>query len=325
MITGATLTQALHVAAKLGIADLLKDGPRPSDDVARATNTHPRSLYRLLRALASVGVFEEVEPGIFGLTPPAVYLQTGVPQSLRALAILRGEPFYWQGMGGMLYSVQTGQAAFDHQFGVHFFDYLAQNPQAEKAFAEAMGAHGSLSDLRAIAAAYDFGQCRQVVDVGGGYGGLIAAILMEHPATRGVLLDVPGIAEEARRYLVAAGVADRCQFVGGDFRQEVPSGGDVYVMKSVIHNWSDDEAVVILKNVGRAMAENGRVLVVEMVISPGHRASTAKLLDLHMLTLFGGCQRTEDEYRNLYEAAGLTLTRIIPTETPFQLIEGVRA
>jgi hypothetical protein len=323
MLTGYWVSQALYVAAKLGIADLLKDGPKSSDELAKATGTHVRSLYRLLRALASVGVFVESEDGRFSLTPLAEYLQTGVPGSLRAFAIMQSELQY-RVYGEVLHSVKTGGTAFNHTFGQELFPYLIQHPAAAAVFDEAMTGYTTQVST-AIVAAYDFSQFGTIVDVGGGHGTLLTAILRANSALRGVLFDLPHVAEGAQKRLAAAGLAERCEVVAGDFFASVSNGGDVYLLKWIIHDWDEERSVAILKNCHRAMAEHSKLLLVEAVIPSGNTPFFHKFMDLTMLVIAGGRERTEAEYHALLAAAGFRLTQLIPTRSEMSVIEAVRA
>ena len=323
MMTGYWISQAIYAAAKLGIADLLKDGPKSSDELAQATGMHGRSLYRLLRALASVGVFVESADGRFGLTPLAEYLQSGVPGSMRAFALLQSELQY-RAYGEVLHSVKTGETAFNLVCGQELFPYLTQHPTAATVFDEAMTGY-TTQVAAAVAAAYDFSQFGTLVDVGGGHGTLLTAILQANPALHGLLFDLPHVAEDAKKRIAAAGLAERCTIIGGDFFATVPTGGDAYLLKWIIHDWDEERAVVILKHCHRAMAENGKLLLIEAVIPSGNTPFFHKFIDLTMLVIAGGRERTEAEYRTLFEAAGFKLTQIIPTSSEMSVIEGVRA
>jgi O-methyltransferase domain/Dimerisation domain len=320
MLTGYWTTQALYVAAKLGIADLLTHGPRSADDLAQATEVHAPSLYRLLRALASMGVFAEDGAARFSLTPLAECLRSGVPGSQRALAIMSGEEHY-KAWGELLYSVRTGKIAFDKLYGMPVFDFLSKNLEQAKVFDAAMvGVHGR--ETAAMTDAYDFSGIGVLADIGGGNGSLLTTVLTKHPALRGILYDLPGVTERAEADLQAAGLADRCRVVGGNFFDSVPVGADAYLMRHIIHDWEDEKATKILRNVHRAMGEGGRLLVVEGVIPPGNDPCFGKLLDLTMLTIPGGKERTEEEYRALFETGGFQLTRIVPTKAEVSVIEG---
>lgn len=322
MITGYWTTQAIYVAAKLGIGDLLKNGPRSADDLASVTNVHAPSMYRLLRALASIDVFTEDETNKFSLTPLAECLRSDSPGSQRALAIMSGEEHYttW---GELLYSIQTGKTAFEKLYGMPVFDFLSKNLEQAKVFDAAMvGVHGRES--KAITDEYDFSGIGILADIGGGNGSLIATVLKTNPALRGILYDLPGVIERAKPNLQAEGVADRCDVIGGNFFESVPSGADAYLMRHIIHDWDDEKALKILKNVHHAMSDEGKLLVVEGVILPGNDPCFGKFLDLTMLTIPGGKERTEQEFRILFEASGFRLTRIVATEAEISVIEGMK-
>jgi hypothetical protein len=319
MTNGYWTTQLIYVAAKLGIADLLEDGPHGIDTLAQATQTHAPSLYRLMRALAGLGVFEEDEDGAYATTTLGRCLVSGSPGALRARAILNGEDWY-RGWGGLLHSVRTGETAFDHIAGMPFFEHLAANPETASTFNEAMSS-ATEGAARAVADAYDFSRCRTIVDLGGGTGAFLAEILKATPGARGVLFDRPHIVAAAGSTLATADVADRCDVVGGDFFAEVPAGGDAYILSWIIHDWDDERCVALLRNCRRAMGDGARLLVLEQVIPPGNEPSLSKLYDLHMLALSGGRERREDEYRALLAASDFDLVRVIPTEVPRSIIE----
>jgi hypothetical protein len=320
MLTGYWISQALYVAAKLGIADLLKDGPRFADDLAQATKSHAPSLFRLLRALASAGVFADDGKGRFILTPLAECLRSDLPGSQRALAIMSGEEHY-RAWGELLYSVKTGKTAFDMVYGMPIFEFLSKNLEQAKVFDGAMvGVHGR--ETLAMTDAYDLSDISILADIGGGNGSLLTTVLKKYPAMRGILYDLPGVTERAKGHLKAAGLADRCSVIGGNFFESIPSGADAYLMRHIIHDWDDDKARKILQNVHRTMGEDGRLLVVEGVVPPGNDPSFGKLLDLTMLVVPGGKERTEEEYRTLYDACGFHLTRIMPTKAEVSVIEG---
>jgi len=324
MITGYWISQTIYCAAKLGLADLLKDSSKSATELASLTGVHAQSLYRVLRLLASIGVLAETEQGQFELTPLAQYLQTDHPESMRAYAIMMGEEWQWQPWGQLLYSVRTGKPAFDSVFGVDLFQYFARNAEAATIFDDAMTGFSAI-EVNAVMAAYDFSPFTKVIDVGGGQGRLIASILMAHPHPQGILFDMPHVIAEARSYIEAAGVADRCELLAGDFFAAVPAGGDAYVLKRVIHDWDDERTIAILQNCHRAMLPQGRLVIIEMVIAPGNEPFFGKQLDVElMLTTPGGRERTEAEYRSLLSAAGFELTTITPTESLVSVIEGVR-
>jgi len=323
MITGYWVSQAVYVAAKLGLADRLRDGPRTADELAQATATRPRPLYRLLRALASVGVFAEDVEHRFGLTPLADCLRSDLPGSQQALAIMAGEEHY-MAYGELLYSIQTGRTAFDKVYGQPVFDFLTAHPDQARLFDRAMvSVHGR--ETAAMLDAYDFSVIHVLADLGGGNGSVLTAILQKHPAMQGILFDLPGVAERAKATVQAAGLADRCQVIGGSFFDSVPQGADAYLLRHIIHDWEDERATRILRNIHRAMGEGGKLLLVEGVIPPGNEPAFGKLLDLTMLVIPGGQERTREEYEALFRAGGFRLTRIMPTQAEVSVIEGVRA
>lgn len=323
MATGCWLSQAIYVVAKLGIADLLYEGPKSCATLADATQTHVGALYRVLRALASVSVFVEDEDGRFTLTPLAEQLRTGVPGSLRAFAVMLGEQEHWRAWEGVLHSVRTGQPAFDHVYGMPHFRYFAEHPEAARVFDEAMTSRSG-QENDAIVAAYDFSGAKTVVDVGGGQGTLMGSILEIHPNVRGVLFDLAHVIAASRARMESAGHAARCEFVKGDFFASVPAGGDLYLLKKVIHDWDDERARRILVSCRNAMPGTGRLLLIEPVIPPGNDPSFNKLLDLLMLVwTSGGRERTESEHRALLTSAGLTLSRVIPTRSGVSIMEAV--
>jgi hypothetical protein len=327
MSTGHYVTQAIHVAAKLGIADLLADGPRPHEELARATGTHAPSLRRVLRLLASGGVLRETEDGSFALTPIGACLQSG-PGSFRAVAQLFAGPAVWASWGELLHTVRTGETAWHRLFGTDSFEYFATHPEEGAIFDEAMGAFTAMVAI-AVAAAYDFSALGTLVDVGGGEGALLAGILRANPALRGIVFDLPRVAERARKQLAAAGLTARCDFVSGDFFEAVPEGGDAYILKHVIHDWDDERAVRILGSCRRAMKARGKLLIVEGVypehIDQSVASRGAAANDVNMLVCTGGRQRSEGEFRALFHAAGFELTRIVPTLAMSSVIEGVPA
>jgi hypothetical protein len=321
MMTGYWVSQATYVAAILGLADLLADGPLSAEELAAATASHAPSLYRVLRALASVGIFREVSPRHFALTPLAMLLRTATPDSMRALAILYGDPCYcaWQ---DILHSVRTGEAAFDHAFGMPVFDYFAEHPETDRIFNEAMiGYTGQVA--RGVVAVYDFSPFHTIVDVGGGYGTLLAAILRGNPAAQGILFDQPHVVDNAEAFLTEAGVAGRCARVGGDFFTAVPGGGDAYVLSQILHDWDDACSLIILQQCRRVTPRHGKLLVVEFVIPSGNEPSFGKWLDLHMLAMASGRERTAAEYQIIFREAGFALGRVVPTLAGPSVVEAI--
>lgn len=320
MIMGFRVTQLVFVAARLGIADLLADGARHAEDVAAHTGAHPRTLYRLLRALGSIGFLSETSGRLFELTPLGQSLRSEAPGSLRGLALLYGDEWLYRAYGALLYSVQTGKPAFEHVHGTSFFEYLEQNAGAASVFNEAMTAF-SRQEEGAILAAYDFSRFTRIVDVGGGHGSLLAAVLGAYPTVEGILFDQPSVVEGAPSLLAKSGVAQRCQVVAGDFFDQIPAGGDAYVLKRVIHDWDDEQSACILRNCRVAMTNGARLLLSESIVPSGGEPSEAKLFDINMLVSCGALERTEQEYGDLLGAAGFEMARVIPTQSPLSLIE----
>ena len=325
LVWGKATTQCLFVAAKLGIADLLAEGPRPVDELAAATQSNAEALYRVLRLLASLEVFVELEPRRFGLTPLAELLQADAPCSFRDYAIVHGSEWYNRAWSHLLYSVETNQPAFDRACGLGLFDYMEQNPAAATDFNNSMTAL-SRFEAAGVCAAYDFSGCETVVDVGGGHGRLLTAILAAYPNLRGILFEQPAVAAAAGPELASSDAGARCGVVGGDFFTGVPSGGDCYLLKHIIHDWDDERSAVILRHCRQAMNAGGKVLVVEGVMPPGNAPSNSKLWDVVMLALtVGGRERTEEEYAALFNKAGLALSRVVPTPAVVSIVEGTAA
>ncbi len=323
MILGGLMQKSIWVAAKLGIADLIAEKPRAAEELAAATDAHAPSLYRVLRTLASAGVFAENSDGKFELTPLAELLRSDTPNSMRDYAIMMGEDWVWQAYGELMYSVKTGGIAHDKVQGMSSFEFFEKNEEVGKIFNRAM-TNLSLLSAPAIVEAYDFSSIGKLVDIAGGHGRLLAAILKANPHLQGVLFDLPFVIENAGELLESEGVATRTEKVSGDFFESVPADADAYMMKHIIHDWDDQSSIKILQNIHRAMNEDGKVLIVEMVVPVGNAPSPAKGLDIVMLTIEGGKERTEKEYRELLDAAGLRLTRIIPTRSPFSIVEAMK-
>jgi hypothetical protein len=318
---GVTIQAALTLAVSLGIADLLADGPQPSDSLAQATGTHPPSLYRVLRLLGSFGVFSEVDPGRFAQTASSELLRTGTPSSLRSWVQMTGLPMWTQTFAEAMHSVRTGEPVLKDVVGAELFEYLAAHPHEGAMFNAAMGAFGR-EVSEAVVQAYDFSGLETIVDIGGGHGTLLSAILRGHPHLKGILFDLPHVADGARGLMVSAGVADRCEIRGGDFFDEVPAGGDAYVLSWIIHDWDRGRAVTILKRCRQAMPTSGRLLLVEAVIPPGNEPHAGKIMDFVMLTALGGQERTKEQYGDLLQEAGFSLGAVISTASPMSVIEG---
>lgn len=324
IMLGSLATQAVYVAATLGIADLLVDGPKSVEELARVRNADPSSLYRILRALASIGIFAEQDDRVFALTPTAQPLRSDAPNSLRDVVMFWGADWHWKVWGQTLYSVRTGKSAWSQVHGEEVFSYFENNPEAGRIFNRAMSSFSGLA-TEAVVSAYDFAGLETLVDVAGGEGRLLTGILASYPKLRGVLFDLPYVIDDAREQVAETNVNDRVEFVPGDFFASVPTGADAYIVKSIIHDWDDERALTILKNIKRAMKPGGRVLLVEAIIAEGNNQDFGKLIDLEMLVSPGGKERTAAEYRELFARAGLKLNRIVSTNSPFSILEAVAA
>ena len=309
MVEGYQVSQAIHVAATLGIADLLAHTSLTHDELAAATGTHPPTLYRLLRALASVAILHEREGRRFELAPLGQPLRSDAPNSVSGWAAFIGRPYYWQAWSGLLHSVRSGENAFAHVHGTDVWTYRSTRPEESAVFDRAMTTLSRRANT-ALLAAFDFGAMRTIVDVGGGNGALLAAVLAAHPAASGVLFDQPHVVWGATALLERAGVAGRCRTVGGSFFESVPAGADAYVLRAVIHDWDDDTSIRILTVVRRALADNSRVLIIERVVTPPNEGRDVKFSDLNMLVGPGGRERTHDEFAALLEASALRLVQV---------------
>jgi len=317
------MSQLLYVAAKLGIADLLASGEKNADELAELCDAHAPSLYRALRTLASAGVFAEDDDRRFSMTPLAEPLRSDVPGSVRGYVIMQGEPWLWNAWSLAEHSVRTGEPAFNRLHGAHIFEFLEQNPEAAAVFNAGMSGRAASADV-AITRDYDFSGVRSIVDVGGGHGLMLIAVLQAWPQMRGTLLDRPAVAEGARERIAAAGLADRCQVLGGDFFDSVPAGADCYVLANVIHDWDDDAAISILRTCHAAMQPGSRILIVEAILPAGNEPHPGKIGDVQMLVITGGQERTELQFRTLLTASGFTPTRVWPTTSTVSIVEGRR-
>jgi hypothetical protein len=318
LMDGYLSTQLLYVAARLGVADLLATGSRSIAELAAAAGAEPSALYRILRGLAIIGIVDEDSERRFALTEAGRYLQSDIEQSLRGAVLSRGE-LYYHAASGLLETARSGGAAFRHAYGVDFFDHLAASPDRLAAFQASMVARSRL-EAEELIAVYDFSPFNHVVDVGGGSGVTIAAILGAYPGMHGTLFDLPEVVKAAQARLNAAGVTARCTVVGGDAFEAVPGGGDLYLLSRVIHDWDDNKASRILTSCRNAMADVSRLVLVETVISD--RASDQPagiLMDLHMLTLVDGKERTAAEFSRVLTLAGFELRRIISPRGPLAI------
>jgi len=325
LIGGYRISQAIYVVAELGIPDLLAAGPRRCDELARQTNTHAPTLFRILRFLAGAGLFNELGHKEFELTRLGSTLRTDLPGSFHPAVRFLLSKFEWTPWGRLIHSVRTGATAFHHVHGMGPFEYLRKDPQASAVFNSAMTSLSARSGA-GIAERYDFSLLRKVVDVGGGHGFLLATILTANPTMRGVLFDLPDVVAGAGQVLENHAVRDRCEVVGGSFFEALPKGGDAYILRQIIHDWDDERALAILRNCRAAMTRTGKVLVVERQIVPDHREAMRVLhVDLEMLVNVGGMERTDAEYRSLFDKAGFQLTTIVPLMDTggFSVFEGV--
>lgn len=323
LTSGALVSQAISVIARLGVADTLAAGPRPVAEIAEGVGAHGPALYRLLRALGDVGVVAELENRHFALTPLGELLRSDVPGSQRGWAVMVGMPFHRYPWTDLYETVRTGESAFDRVHGKEIFDYLAEHPEDAAVFDAVMSAISTTAAV-SIVEAYDFSRFSTIVDVGGGRGGLLAAILAANPQLHGVLFDAATVVADVDGELSGVAVVDRCKVVSGDFFDAVPAGGDAYLLSNVIHDWDDDAAARILDRCRAAMPDTACVLLVEIVLPDGRQPSMAKFADLEMMVMTaGGRQRTEAEHRTLLSRAGLRLTRIVPSSGMVSLVEAV--
>ncbi|HZS54623.1 MAG TPA: methyltransferase [Bryobacteraceae bacterium] len=324
--TGYVPCAALWVAAELKIADLIGSGSTPVAELARRTDTHEDALFRVLRLLAMLGIFTETEPRHFSLTLAAELLRSDHPQSARDTVLWLADPFHFNIAAELLHSVQTGQPTVEHVTGKPAFEYFSSNQVEFDRF------HRAMTNLSALAVGaalktYDFSPFKTIVDIGGGHGFAICSILQKYPHLNGVLFDLKDIVPGADECICEFGLQGRCRTAHGDFFQSVPEGGDLYFMKHILHDWTDEQATTILRNCRRALdsARNGnapgKVVLLEFVVPPGNQPHPSKLIDIEMLFFPGGRERMEQEWRTLFAGAGFRLSRIIPTESPFSVIE----
>lgn len=322
LIIGHWVARLVQVAATLNLADHLKGGPQTAEQLARAAGVRAPELYRILRALASVGVFAETKAGKFKLTPLAATLQTGAPGSMRTSATLLNADWQWDAWQHLLSSLKTGEVPFEKAHGMPVFEYLEKHPDDLKVF------HDATTGLTnpAIAEAYNFSKYKTLVDVGGGHGALLAAILKKHAKLNGTLFDQPSVIAGARdgRHATDKSISKRFEMEAGSFFDAVPKGADVYTLKYILHDWNDERSVQILKTVRAAMTDKSRLLVIDSVIPPGNEPGYVKLLDIEML-IIGGRERTKADFAAIFREAGLKLTRVIATKSPLSIVESVRA
>lgn len=316
LISGFWIARSLYLAAKLGVADLFDNQPKTIAQLANGTQTDPRSLYRLLRALSSVGIFSEVSEQTFALTPLGATLQSNCPGSMRDAVMAQMGEDHSLGWRNGLHSLKTGEIAFDHVTGMNIWEYYALHPEDGQIFSQSMSSMGT-AIAQAVVQSYDFSRFSTIVDVGGAQGSLISTIVQANPHLKGILFDLPEIIANVQ-------VDQKIQPVAGNFFESVPAGGDIYTMRWIIHDWDDHKSSLILKNCHQAMSDHGKLLLVESIIPPGNEPSPAKFIDLIMLLMTGGKERTEAEYCTLLRANGFELTRVIPTPSMLSIIEAVK-
>ena len=324
MAMGHWISRIVHLAAELGIADHLANGPRSAADLAAPTKTSAEPLHRLLRSLANLGILTEGADHRFALTPLGEALRQGAPGSARATILTVAAPWWIAAFGELRHSVETGKSGFEKYLGMPVFDYLAQHPREAALFSETMiGIHGQ--EPAAITAAYDFAGVRTLADIGGASGFLLATVLEKHPGMKGILFDLPHVVRDAPALLAARGVQDRVTIEPGSFFERIPAGADAYVLSHIIHDWSEPQCLEILGLCRKAMTANAKLLIVEMVLPDGDQPHPGKLLDIMMLVGPGGQERTAKEYEALLAKAGFRLTRVVPTSTPVSVVEAVPA
>jgi hypothetical protein len=320
MACGHWMSRIAYVAAELALADHLAEGPRDAADLAAATATHAPSLYRLLRALASLGIFAENDRHEFSLTPIGDALRIDAPGSARATILTIASDWWFSGFGQLRYAVETGRSGLEKTLGMPLFDWLAQNPDQSSLFSETMvGVHGMES--AAVAASYDFSRFATIVDVGGAAGHLLTTILGHHAEPRGILYDLPHVVRDAPRLIETRGMSGRVTIEKGSFFDRVPHGGDAYLLSHIIHDWSEDQCIAILRHCRQAMRSDSRLLLIEMVLPDDNAPHPGQILDLMMLVGTGGQERTESDYRTLLGKAGCQLTGVIPTGSPVSIVE----
>jgi O-methyltransferase domain/Dimerisation domain len=322
MATAHWVSRLLHVAAQMSLADRLAQGPQTAEELARSTATDAPSLYRVMRTLASLGLFTEDPSHRFSLTPLGEALRTGAPGSVRATVLTMAGDLNTKSLDQLLYSIQTGKTGFEKAFGMPLFEWLGNHPAEASLFSETMvGLHGE--EPAAIAAAYDFSKFETIVDVGGASGNLLATIIGHYPEPRGILFDLPHVVRDAPALIKARGLTDRIRIEAGSFFENVPATADAYLLSHIIHDWSEAQCLSILGNCHRAMKPNSRLLIMEMVLPAGDTPHPGKILDIIMLAVPGGQERTEPEYRALLDKAGFRLMRVVPSESAASIIEAL--
>ncbi|MDO0937302.1 methyltransferase [Streptomyces sp. DG2A-72] len=322
IVTSFWVARAVHAGTVLGLPDLVAEQSRTVDELAELTGTEPRSLYRLLRALTGVGVFRTDEQARYASTPLGDTLRSDLPGSLASFVQLELGDSHHATWGRLVESVRSGEPVFERAVSQPIWEFFESTPVMNEHLGKAMtGLTAMVAD--AVLDVYDFSPYRRIVDVGGGEGGFLTAILRAHPEVLGTVFDLPHVVANGRPRIAGAGLADRCEMVGGSFFEKVPEGGDLYTMKWVLHDWNDESSIEILKSCRRTMSDDARLLVVEAVVPDGDGFAPGKIIDLNMMVLSGGQERTPDEFQRLLAAAGFTLTRILPTRSPSSVIEAI--
>lgn len=321
LIYGYRATQLIYVAAELKIADFLQDGPRNSEYLAKKIDAHEPSLYRVLRALTTVNVFEESAKG-FHLTDLSRLLLTETSNPLRAIAIMRGEEVNWKPWGELLYAVKTGKGPFEKVFGMRLFDYYEKHPSSGHTFNEGMNVM-TRHDIQFILDSYDFSHTKIIAEIGGGLGRLLFSILAKYPDKHGILYDLPHVINGAHDLMKQFSVENRCKIIGGQFFESIPNGADVYILKRIIHDWDDERSMAILKNCRKVMPNNGRILLCETMIHEDYKNLEGKVNDVHMMVVTGGKERTKKEFSALFEKCGFHLSKIIQASQGLHIIEGI--
>jgi hypothetical protein len=318
MVMAPFASRLLHLTATLKLSDYLADGPKTAEELAALTSTHAPSLYRVMRTLASLGLFTEDQAHRFALRPLGEALKSGTPS--HATVLIMGGEMVVRALDNILHSVQTGKTGFQNSFGMPLFDWLGSHPAEASLFNQTMvGIHGM--EPPAIAAAYDFSVFKTIADVGGSTGNLLTTVLARHRAPRGILFDLPHVVRDAPALIAQRGLTDRIQIEAGSFFDRVPAGADAYILSHIIHDWNQEQCLTILGHCRRAMSSGGRLLLAEMVLPPGDTPHPGKMLDIAMLTLPGGEERTEEQYAALLDKAGFRLLRVVPTASLVSIVE----
>jgi O-methyltransferase domain len=323
LMTGRWVADMIGVAAELELADVINSGAKTAEEIAKAKGLHPISLYRLLRGLASYGIFAEQEDGTFAQTPRSDALRKDVSYSAWGMAQLTTRPWSVRAWMELKHSIRTGTPAFEHVKGMQLFEYFNKHPYELELFAEAMRSFSAATGT-AVAETYDFSGIHTLADIGGSQGLILSLVLQKYPNMRGILFDLPAVVKGAPSFIKSYGVESRIDVMGGDFFQSIPNGADAYLLKHILHDWSDEYCLRILKNIYAVTKPGTKLLVVDAVIGARNEHEFAKILDIQMLALLNGKERTQAEWKELLNAAGFQLTRVVPTPSFAQVVEAVR-